>query len=378
MMKIGLFPFELVEKSSRIIIYGYGALGHQYLLQIGKSKYCEILYFVDQNYLDYRNDPRCRVVSLETLYREPQENYDRVLIAIDDPEISGKVKETLHMGGIPQERIIVTKETRIYDWDWPVKISEKQLYEEEAALEEYVVNRYDSLAKAKMHTAREYLPDLSALIDVTPDKEELLALLKERLSRMLDGPEKIILLQLMYQKEVFDAECFRMFVAAVDALDEYPAMQYSMCMDCELMWFQYPAILYDEYFLARRELMRKIAGRLQSTWKVNKRPHGDCFRVAIIPYQYCYETSGRGNPTVLTRMNALALQKVGAEVMVFSGSPLQMDDAKDVILRKLWAARSIDIRVDAESQEAGVDIWYCIDQKMELELWKRSGVSDRI
>jgi len=194
MMKIGLFPFELVEKSSRIIIYGYGALGHQYLLQIGKSKYCEILYFVDQNYLDYRNDPRCRVVSLETLYREPQENYDRVLIAIDDPEISGKVKETLHMGGIPQERIIVTKETRIYDWDWPVKISEKQLYEEEAALEEYVVNRYDSLAKAKMHTAREYLPDLSALLDVTPDKEELLALLKERLSRMLDGPEKIILL----------------------------------------------------------------------------------------------------------------------------------------------------------------------------------------
>lgn len=48
-----LFPFEQIKKGSRVIIYGAGFLGQQYIQQIELTKYCEIVAIVDKNYSEY-------------------------------------------------------------------------------------------------------------------------------------------------------------------------------------------------------------------------------------------------------------------------------------------------------------------------------------
>ncbi|MDR1246033.1 MAG: FkbM family methyltransferase [Clostridiales Family XIII bacterium] len=44
-----LFPFEKIKKGSRIVLYGGGLVGREYIRQIREKDYCEILYIVDRN-----------------------------------------------------------------------------------------------------------------------------------------------------------------------------------------------------------------------------------------------------------------------------------------------------------------------------------------
>lgn len=45
-----LFPFEKIPKDSKIILYGLGVVGNEYISQIQKSNFCEIVMGVDKNY----------------------------------------------------------------------------------------------------------------------------------------------------------------------------------------------------------------------------------------------------------------------------------------------------------------------------------------
>ena len=45
-----LFPFTEVEKCSRIVLYGAGAVGYQFYNQLQSSKYCETVKWVDGQY----------------------------------------------------------------------------------------------------------------------------------------------------------------------------------------------------------------------------------------------------------------------------------------------------------------------------------------
>ena len=45
-----LFPFGEVRKESKIVIYGAGEVGRQYLSQIMNAGYCDCLYIVDRNH----------------------------------------------------------------------------------------------------------------------------------------------------------------------------------------------------------------------------------------------------------------------------------------------------------------------------------------
>lgn len=44
-----LFPFECVEQKSKIILYGWGKVGHDYAKQIMQSGYCELVAIIDKD-----------------------------------------------------------------------------------------------------------------------------------------------------------------------------------------------------------------------------------------------------------------------------------------------------------------------------------------
>lgn len=48
--KYALFPFELVNRGARIVLYGAGKVGRDYAIQIQHSGYCDLVAIVDRNY----------------------------------------------------------------------------------------------------------------------------------------------------------------------------------------------------------------------------------------------------------------------------------------------------------------------------------------
>ena len=47
--KVYMFPYKHVEKGSKVIIYGLGRCGHDYIMQIEATGWCEIVGVSDQN-----------------------------------------------------------------------------------------------------------------------------------------------------------------------------------------------------------------------------------------------------------------------------------------------------------------------------------------
>ena len=45
-----LFPYEKIPQGSRIIIYGAGDVGQEYLQQMQITGYCSVIAFIDKAY----------------------------------------------------------------------------------------------------------------------------------------------------------------------------------------------------------------------------------------------------------------------------------------------------------------------------------------
>lgn len=67
--KYHLFPFEKVEKNEKIIIWGMGAVGESYNLQVNQTGYCDIAYDV---YADWDKIKEHKVVIASDDYHEAQ------------------------------------------------------------------------------------------------------------------------------------------------------------------------------------------------------------------------------------------------------------------------------------------------------------------
>ena len=77
---VALFPFGKIEKKSKIIIFGAGAIGQDYISQLELSQYCELIAVIDNNYDEFDStvlEPECTLKNME---------YDVVVIAVKSNE----------------------------------------------------------------------------------------------------------------------------------------------------------------------------------------------------------------------------------------------------------------------------------------------------
>lgn len=110
-----IFPYYLIEKDSRVAVYGFGRIGREFFWQMEKFGYCQCVMCVDKRFQYYENveRPFARVEELK------KEKFDYVLIAIRDKETALAVKEDLKSLGV-EERKIVWSENYEADCDiWP-------------------------------------------------------------------------------------------------------------------------------------------------------------------------------------------------------------------------------------------------------------------
>ena len=103
-----VFPYDKVEKGSRIIIYGAGNVGGEYLLQLQLTEYCNVLFVVDRDYI-YKID-LLGVAVLAPISILSTE-YDYVVIAM--AEAPESLLSDLHTLALPESKVIYPTKLRI-------------------------------------------------------------------------------------------------------------------------------------------------------------------------------------------------------------------------------------------------------------------------
>lgn len=97
--RVYLFPYQLISKGSKIILYGAGKVGQSYNEQIRTNGYCDIVAWVDSNaYKENENiiSPM-EIVGLE---------YSQVVIAIKNQESAEEIIQNLIGLGVDKEKIM--------------------------------------------------------------------------------------------------------------------------------------------------------------------------------------------------------------------------------------------------------------------------------
>lgn len=99
---IYLFPFEKVPFNSRILIYGAGDVGQEYLKQTKVTGYCEVLGLIDRNYDKYPPMSVPIYAPEEIIHIE----YDYIILAMKTRIYIKEITENLLAQGIKREKII--------------------------------------------------------------------------------------------------------------------------------------------------------------------------------------------------------------------------------------------------------------------------------
>lgn len=94
--------FGIYGQFRNIAVYGAGGAGKRYVRKIMALGICDIVIWVDRNYKNVVNT-ELPVKSVEELYGV---EFDHVVIAIENKEVSNEIKEMLITNGIKKEKII--------------------------------------------------------------------------------------------------------------------------------------------------------------------------------------------------------------------------------------------------------------------------------
>lgn len=144
-----VFPFQEVEKNSRIIIYGAGIAGRNFLKQVRTLHYCEVLCLIDRNY-DKVTCPDIEVKSIDDI---SEYQYDYIVISVLNLSTKMMIKEELLGRGIPQEKIVAspTPELEWEDNNSLIDVFRGLLYANNTPLLEYMYGgfQHDIISKVQ-------------------------------------------------------------------------------------------------------------------------------------------------------------------------------------------------------------------------------------
>lgn len=97
-----LFPYEKVSPGARVLIYGAGLVGIEYLKQIMITHYCEVVGMVDRNYAEYP----AMVVPIYAPADISKLEFDNIIIALKSGIYVDEIKDVLFSQGVNQKQII--------------------------------------------------------------------------------------------------------------------------------------------------------------------------------------------------------------------------------------------------------------------------------
>jgi len=95
-----IFPYDVVKRNSKIIIYGAGQVGREFIHQLNSNNFCEVILWIDKSF-----DNEC-VMPPDRLLIISRDDYDYVVLATLNRFFTEEMKCNLTDMGVPEERII--------------------------------------------------------------------------------------------------------------------------------------------------------------------------------------------------------------------------------------------------------------------------------
>lgn len=101
---IQFYSFPNIEKlfDKKIVLYGAGRVGKDYLTQILKYERCNIVCWADKKYEELEYEYR-KVVNIDYFLNL---NYDVVVIAVEKEKLANEIKDFLMKKNVPEEKIL--------------------------------------------------------------------------------------------------------------------------------------------------------------------------------------------------------------------------------------------------------------------------------
>lgn len=105
--RISLFPFSEIKRGSKVIIYGAGQYGRDYLKQLECIDYCEVIAVCDKNHKKMQGiiDP--------LLIKDM--TFDYIVISVRRDDLIEEIKDFLVDQGIPNDKIVAGCGNRLVD-----------------------------------------------------------------------------------------------------------------------------------------------------------------------------------------------------------------------------------------------------------------------
>lgn len=100
--KEDIFPFWVIPKGAKVVLYGAGVTGKRYFEQNQNYGFCNIVLWADQNYKKIQEENE-KVVSPEGIFTA---SYDYLIIAIQSAGLAQQIGRTLSERDVPTEKII--------------------------------------------------------------------------------------------------------------------------------------------------------------------------------------------------------------------------------------------------------------------------------
>lgn len=105
------FPSDKIKKDAKIVLYGGGEVGKSFYHYLKEIKHAELVLWVDKNYERLGKYDGFLIGSPEKMKTE---EFDYVVIAIENGKIAESIKQGLLQCGIAEEKVV---------WEQPVRIN---------------------------------------------------------------------------------------------------------------------------------------------------------------------------------------------------------------------------------------------------------------
>jgi len=260
-MEYHAFPFELIKRGSRIILYAAGNVGRSYYRQISETAHCKIVLWVDKNINNKI------VFSPEAIKELREDEYDYVIIALNNDDVIGEVYKSLIEYGVSSEKIFAQTPAQA----WFSLLTLDELFHDIHAVKD-ALRKYFYKSNGNIY----YFDKLIKELKIAKNTSDEIALrivntaMRIATEELTDPQMRIVFLWIFFEADCFSSELFRMYLKFTGEIKQNISQKYWLLTSANTIWLQYSNVLYDEFYIDMQRTTVEYAKELSLSLPVPK------------------------------------------------------------------------------------------------------------
>lgn len=281
-----LFPYEKVKRGSTVIIYGFGDVGREFLMQIQQTNYCNILCFLDINNYSLDSDI-VPVYNPDNIANISEDEYDYIVVGLESNVVAGKVISAVLDSNVDEKKII-----------WKNYVLDDTIYAPKNIFSCIMDNPDYIHDVIKMFMVmgnrnRRFFTPLINEIKACKESEKIEKLISSIENTDLSLIEKIIFYNILYDADALDKNRMRILMKLLLSLnkkdrDTIFVQGYSYIYIPDI----YRNYLYDEYYTDWRKLHIKICDDYELKCNKTAVPKYNVKKIAVVLISFSGDTTG--------------------------------------------------------------------------------------